>query len=83
MLEHQTLETFYLLAISLPSVLLTAGLGGVLAAYQRFKVLNLIRIPMSILSFVLPMAVLPYTHDLAIIVGTIEKAIKAKVKAMI
>lgn len=70
-LEGQTRATFHLLAVSLPAVLATAGLGGVLAAYQRFKELNLIRIPLSILSFVLPMAVLPYTHDLAAVVGAI------------
>jgi O-antigen/teichoic acid export membrane protein len=70
-LQRETLTTFYLLALSLPAVLLTAGLGGVLAAYQRFKVINLIRMPMSILSFALPMAVLPYTHSLAPIVGSI------------
>jgi O-antigen/teichoic acid export membrane protein len=70
-LEQDTRAAFYLLAISLPAVLVTAGLGGVLAAYQRFKALNLIRIPMSILSFVLPMAVLPFTHGLAAIVSTL------------
>ncbi len=70
-LAHDTTETFLLLALSLPAVLLTAGLGGVLAAHQRFKALNLIRIPMSLLSFVLPMAVLPYTHRLAVLVGSI------------
>lgn len=70
-LEQDTRAAFYLLAISLPAVMVTAGLGGVLAAYQRFKALNLIRIPMSILSFVLPMAVLPFTHGLAAIVSTL------------
>ena len=70
-LEQDTRAAFYLLAISLPAVLVTAGLGGVLAAYQRFKALNLIRVPMSILSFVLPMAVLPFTHGLAAIVSTL------------
>jgi len=70
-LEQDTRAAFYLLAISLPAVLVTAGLGGVLAAYQRFKALNLIRIPRSILSFVLPMAVLPFTHGLAAIVSTL------------
>jgi len=70
-LEQDTRGAFYLLAMSLPAVLVTAGLGGVLAAYQRFKALNLIRIPMSLLSFVLPMAVLPFTHGLAAIVSTL------------
>jgi O-antigen/teichoic acid export membrane protein len=70
-LARDARATFYLLALSLPAVLLTAGLGGVLAAYQRFRALNLVRIPMSILSFVLPMAVLPFTQSLAVIVGMI------------
>lgn len=70
-LERQTIATFYLLAATLPAVLVTAGLAGVLAAYQRFGTLNLIRIPLSILSFAGPMAVLPYSHDLAHVVGAI------------
>ncbi len=70
-LAYETRITFYLLAGSLPAVLVTAGLGGVLAAYQRFRAMNLIRIPMSILSFVLPMLVLPLTSRLSVIVGTI------------
>lgn len=70
-LAHETRLTFYLLACSLPAVLVTAGVGGVLAAYQRFRALNLIRIPMSLLSFALPMAALPFTSRLSVIVGTI------------
>lgn len=70
-LAADTRLTCFLLAMSLPAVLVTAGLGGVLSAYQRFKALNLIRIPMSLLSFVLPMAVLPFTHRLPVIVGTL------------
>lgn len=70
-LEPQTVATFYLLAATLPAVLLNAGLGGVLAAYQRFGTLNLVRIPLSILSIAGPIAVLPFSHNLAHVVGTI------------
>ena len=70
-LVRQTRVTFLLLAVSLPAVLLTAGLAGVLAAHQHFRTLNLVRIPMSVLSFLLPMAALPFTRDLGVLVGSI------------
>jgi O-antigen/teichoic acid export membrane protein len=70
-LEHETVTTFHLLAFSLPALLLTAGLGGVLAAYQRFGVLNLLRVPLGVLAYVGPLAVLPFSRNLAYVVGVI------------
>ncbi len=46
--------TFYLLAASLPFVLLSLGLRAVLEGAERFGLVNLIRIPASSALFVLP-----------------------------
>lgn len=63
-LALETLWAFRLLAASIPVVTLTSGLRGILEAHQRFRVVNLIRIPMSVFSFVGPLLVLPFSHNL-------------------
>ena len=45
---------FYLLAGSLPVVLATNGFRSVLEGCQRFDIVNLLRVPQSILGFVIP-----------------------------
>jgi O-antigen/teichoic acid export membrane protein len=49
-LQAETLRGFYLLALSIPIVITTSGLRSILEAQQRFRILNLIRIPLSIFS---------------------------------
>src|SRR6266481_3208414 len=45
---------FYILAVSLPIVLATNGLRAVLEGCHRFDLSNLLRVPSSILAFVIP-----------------------------
>ncbi len=70
-LRAETLSAFYLLALSLPAVIVTAGLRGVLEAYQRFGLVNALRIPMGIFTFVGPLLVLPFTNSLVAIVAVL------------
>lgn len=70
-LREETLSAFYLLALSLPAVIVTAGLRGVLEAYQRFGLVNVLRIPMGIFTFVGPLLVLPFTHSLVAVVAVL------------
>ena len=63
-LRVETVQAFYLLATIIPFAVLTAGLAGILTAFQRFGLLNAIRAPMYILSFLAPLAILPFTHSL-------------------
>lgn len=63
-LQTETLRGFCLLAVSIPIVTTTAGLRGILEAFQRFRTANLIRIPLSIFSFVGPLLVLPFSRSL-------------------
>ena len=44
-LQHETLNSFFLLALSIPIVIGTTGFRGVLEAYQRFGLVNAVRIP--------------------------------------
>jgi len=52
------------LAVCLPFVTLTAALRGVLEAGQRFGWVNTLRIPLGVLTFLVPVAVTSYTPDL-------------------
>ena len=70
-LRAETLSAFYLLAFSLPAVIMTAGLRGVLEAYQRFGLVNALRIPMGVLTFAGPLLVLPFTDSLVAVVSAL------------
>lgn len=67
-LQQETVAAFHLLALSVPFVVATTGLRGVLEAYQRFGVVNLIRIPVGLLTFLAPVLVLPVASGLPAIV---------------
>jgi O-antigen/teichoic acid export membrane protein len=73
-LQAETLSGFYLLATSIPIVTTTAGLRGILEALQRFRIVNVIRIPMSIFSFVGPLLVLPFSNSLVPVVAALVAA---------
>jgi O-antigen/teichoic acid export membrane protein len=68
-LQTETLRGFYLLAASIPIVTTTSGLRGILEAQQRFRTLNLIRIPMSIFSFAGPLLALHFSPSLVPVIG--------------
>jgi len=63
-LKHESLVSLCILSCALPAVILSSGFRGVLEAYQRFDAANAVRIPMGILSFAGPLAVLPFSHSL-------------------
>jgi O-antigen/teichoic acid export membrane protein len=70
-LHDESLKAFYLLSVSIPLVITTVGIRGVIAAYQRFDLLSAIRIPMGIFTFLGPVAVLPFSKSLYPIVGVL------------
>src|SRR5882762_9607507 len=72
-MEPETLQAFYLLGLSIPVVISTAGLRGLLEAHQRFGLINALRIPMGVFTFAGPLLVLPFSNSLfpvvAVLVG--------------
>lgn len=70
-LQPETLHAFYLVAFSVPMVVGTAALRGVLEAQQRFDLVNAIRIPMSAFNFLGPLLVLPFSKSLFWIVAAL------------
>lgn len=63
-LQPETLNTFYLLSLSLPLVITTTALRGVLEAYQKFGIINIIRVFIGIMTFTGPLLVLYFTNNL-------------------
>jgi O-antigen/teichoic acid export membrane protein len=67
-IQRETLSSFYWLAVSIPLVIVMAGLRGMLQARQRFDLVNAVGIPMGIYSFLAPLFVLLFSTDLSHIV---------------
>jgi len=70
-LQRETLAGFYWISASIPFILITAGLRGVLEALQRFRLATWIRIPMGIFSYAGPVAILPFTNNLGPIMAVL------------
>ncbi len=70
-LHSETLSAFYLLAASVPIVISSAGLQGVLEAHQRFGLINAVRIPLGVFTFLGPVLVLWFSHSLVPVVAAL------------
>jgi O-antigen/teichoic acid export membrane protein len=70
-LQGETLQSFYLLGLSIPVVINTAGLRGLLEAYQRFGIINALRIPMGVFSYAGPLLALPFSKSLVPVVAVL------------
>jgi O-antigen/teichoic acid export membrane protein len=63
-LQLETLRAFRAVAGSMPVVITTAGLIGLLESHQRFRSINSIRLPTAAFYFLGPLAMLPFTQRL-------------------
>jgi O-antigen/teichoic acid export membrane protein len=63
-LAAETRAAFFWLAASVPAVILTTGLRGILEAYGRFDYTNAIRVPMGLWTFIGPLLVIPFSTRL-------------------
>jgi O-antigen/teichoic acid export membrane protein len=70
-LRIETQRSFYLLSLSIPLVISTVGLRGILEAQQRFGLISLARIMMGVFTLAAPLAVLPFTNNLFPIVAVL------------
>jgi O-antigen/teichoic acid export membrane protein len=70
-LAGETARSFYLLAASLPIVVSTAGLRGVIEAHQHFGLVTMLRVPLAIFTYVGPLVVLRFTNRLDIVVAVL------------
>jgi O-antigen/teichoic acid export membrane protein len=70
-LQSETLHSLFLLSVSVPLVISTAGLRGILEAQQKFGLLNTVKIPMGVATFLAPVAVLLFTNNLTALIGAL------------
>ncbi|HEX5434243.1 MAG TPA: flippase [Candidatus Angelobacter sp.] len=70
-LQQETMGAFYWICTSIPFIVITAGLRGVLEALQQFRLATWIRVPMGIFSYLGPVAILPFTHNLETILAVL------------
>jgi O-antigen/teichoic acid export membrane protein len=63
-LRVETLDSIYLLALSIPLVVSTAGLRGILEARQRFDLANVVRLASGVFTYVAPVLVLVVSRSL-------------------
>jgi O-antigen/teichoic acid export membrane protein len=71
LLRAESTRAFYLVALSIPFMVLTGGLRGILEAHQEFGIGTLLRIPLALTAFVGPLLVLPFTTRLEPIVAVL------------
>jgi len=70
-LGQETLRSIYWLAASLPIVVCTAGLRGIIEAHQHFVASTVLRLPLAIFSYIAPLVVLPFTRRLDVVVAVL------------
>jgi O-antigen/teichoic acid export membrane protein len=70
-LQTEGIHSCYLLSISLPFVISTAGLRGILEAHQKFFAINLLRVPLALMTYAAPLVVLPYSPRLVPMVAVL------------
>lgn len=73
-LRLETLRSVPWLAVSVPFVTLTSGLRGTLEAQQNFAVVNTLRAALGFVTYLGPLAVLPFSRSLLPIVITLALA---------
>jgi O-antigen/teichoic acid export membrane protein len=70
-LKKEALNSFYLISVFIPVVIISVGFRGILEAYQRFDLVNAVRIPLGIFSFAAPLMVIPFSVKLHVIIAVI------------
>jgi O-antigen/teichoic acid export membrane protein len=73
-LHAETETALYWLAASVPALVLTAALRGVLEGLQRFDAVNVIRIPAAMVNYAGPAVALAFGNGLPLVVGVIVVA---------
>lgn len=67
-LQPEALTVFRYLAVSVPMVVGTSACRGVLEGLQRFRAISVIRVMMGALTFLTPLAILPFSKRLSVVV---------------
>ena len=63
-LQADALRSLLIVSLSIPIVIVTTGFRGIVEAYQRFDLSNILRIPQGIFSFAGPLVAVEFSHSL-------------------
>lgn len=66
-LRQDAAQGLVVIAFAIPLTVFTTGARGILEAYQEFRAINLLRVPLGILMFAAPVMVLPFSDSLVAI----------------
>lgn len=58
--QQEAINAVYAMSLAMPVIILTSGFRGILEAKHAFGILNLIRLPMGLFTFLGPLAVVVY-----------------------
>ena len=58
--RQEAVNAIWIMALAMPAVVLTSGFRGILEARHAFAIVNMIRLPMGLLTFLGPLAVVLY-----------------------
>jgi O-antigen/teichoic acid export membrane protein len=70
-LRPEALRAFYVLAVSLPFLVLTTGYRGLLEAHQHFGLATALRLPFSVFSYAGPLLALPFSRSLVPVIAVL------------
>jgi len=73
-LQRETLRSLYWMALAIPFVTLANGLRGMLEAHQSFGVISVMRVGLGAITYLGPLAVLPFSRNLVPVVLTLVVA---------
>jgi len=63
-IRSETLDSFVMLGLSIPLVMVSSGLRGVLEGFHQFKIINVVRIPVGIFTYASPLLFIHYSNSL-------------------
>lgn len=70
-LQPDARTAFLIAAAGLPFTIAVTGLIGILETHQYFRLINLIRVPLGMATYLAPLAVLPFTDRLSAVVAVL------------
>ncbi len=73
-LHREARVALYLLAAGLPFMMTSSAARGFLEAHQRFDLVNVVRAPIGVVTYLGPVLLLPVSHSVAAAVGLIAAA---------
>lgn len=73
-LRAEAVAAFRWVGVGVPVVIVTSVLRGGLEGLHRFAIVNAVRVPLGVATFLAPVAVLPWTRDLGVMAAALVAA---------